>query len=213
MWHCCRATRFGTVGYSNRDVSVDTDANLTRENLLPIQAKVEDMASEIIQAHEFKKLFTEKYMQLYYFAFDYLKEEDECRDIVSEVFTTIWNRREHIDRKNINSYLYSCVRNKCIDRLRQLQRALQMSKEYPLLFADIDDEDWKEKEQRIEMMQAEIMKMSTRTRNVLRERYFNERSYKEIAGLLGISVDGVSKILSRAFAQLRSACNAKNSEN
>lgn len=161
---------------------------------------------------EFEKLFDEKYKQLYYFAFDYLKEGDECRDIVSEVFAAIWNRRSKIDRKRIDSYLYSSVRNKCIDHLRQKNRIHRMVKEYPLLFCEIDDEDWQEKEQRIQLMQAEIKKMSSRTRYVLHEKYFNERSYKEIADLLGISVDGVSKILTRAFAQLRKICNAKNSE-
>lgn len=165
-----------------------------------------------IHEGDFKKLFDEKYMQLYHFAFDYLKNEDECRDIVSEVFTTIWRRREHLDKKNINSYLYLCVRNKCIDRLRQQKRFHKMEMEYPLLFTDIDDEEWKLKEERIALMQTELRKMSDRTHEVLRERYLNDRSYKEIAALMGITVDGVSKILTRAFSHLRKTCNAKNRE-
>ena len=165
-----------------------------------------------IHEGDFKKLFDEKYMQLYHFAFDYLKNEDECRDIVSEVFTTIWRRREHLDKKNINSYLYLCVRNKCIDRLRQQKRFHKMEMEYPLLFTDIDDEEWKLKEERIALMQTELRKMSDRTHEVLRERYLNDRSYKEIAALMGITVDGVSKILTRAFSHLRQTCNAKNRE-
>ena len=133
----------------------------------------------VLHERDFKTLFVEKYKQLYYFAFDYLKDGDECRDIVSEVFAAVWNRHSKIDRKKIDSYLYSSVRNKCIDHLRQKDH---------------------------------IRKMSSRTRYVLYEKYFNDRSYKEIAALLGISVDGVSKILTRAFARLRKICNAKNTK-
>lgn len=170
------------------------------------------MMLNILHERDFKKLFVEKYKQLYYFAFDYLKDGDECRDIVSEVFAAVWNRHSKIDRKKIDSYLYSSVRNKCIDHLRQKDHIRKMSKEYPLLFCEIDDEDWQEKEQRIQLIQTEIKKMSSRTRYVLYEKYFNDRSYKEIAALLGISVDGVSKILTRAFARLRKICNAKNTK-
>ena len=70
------------------------------------------MMLHVLHERDFKTLFVEKYKQLYYFAFDYLKDGDECRDIVSEVFAAVWNRHSKIDRKKIDSYLYSSVRNK-----------------------------------------------------------------------------------------------------
>ena len=51
--------------------------------------------------------------------------------------------------------------------------------------------------------------MPERARHVLRLRFFEQKSNQEVADLLDITVDGVKKIVQRAFAQLRVSLDEK----
>lgn len=53
----------------------------------------------------------------------YLKDDESAKDIVQEAFVTFWNIREQVaaDEQSINSFLYSSVRNACLNKLRRLK--------------------------------------------------------------------------------------------
>lgn len=160
-----------------------------------------------LNAKEFEALFNEKYEQLYYFAFDYVEDGDIARDIVSDVFTAIWLSRERIVLTNINSYLYVSVKNRCLDYLRELRRLDTTERTLPDDLSD--DTDWEERETEIRQLQEEIRHLPIKAQWMLKEKFFNGRSYKEMAEMLGITVDGVKKIVTRAYSQLRKRMTVK----
>ena len=167
------------------------------------------MRENVINTQSFERLFNEKYEQLYYFAYDYVKEEDVSRDIVSETFTMVWKNRLNIDATKVNSYLHMAVRNRCLDHLRHEKRKNHFEEAYPNLYSEVDDESWKEREERITELQKAIRQLPERTQWVLEQRYHFHRSYQELADELGISLNGMKKLMSRTFTQLRDLLNAK----
>lgn len=171
------------------------------------------MSSTIISAQMFEKLFTEKYEQLYYFAFDYVMEEDAARDIVSEMFTQVWKKRNQIEYTKINSYLHTAVRNRCLDYLRHEKRKNRFEEAYPTLYSEVDDDSWIEREERITELQNAIRQLPERTQWVLKQRYEEHRSYQELADELDISLNGMKKLMNRTFTQLRDLLNAKKDKN
>ena len=78
-----------------------------------------------ITIEEFDKIYSKYYSQLFYYAYGFVEDSETCRDIVSDVFGQAWENIERLERATIGSYLYSCVRNKCIDYLRHDQAARQ----------------------------------------------------------------------------------------
>ena len=171
------------------------------------------MKEHIIDTQLFERLFNEKYEQLYYFAFDYVVDEEAARDIVSDAFANIWKNHKQIDASKINSYLHMAVRNRCLDYLRKEKRKDRFEEAYPRLYSEIDSEEWREREERIAELMAAVRELPERTQWVLRQRYEERRSYQEIADELGISLNGMKKLMSRTFVQLRDTLNAKNDKN
>ena len=62
-----------------------------------------------------ERLFKKHYAQLIRLARMLLYDDDEARDVVSEVFATLL--KTDIVPKNIDSYLMTSVRNRCLNLL------------------------------------------------------------------------------------------------
>lgn len=69
----------------------------------------------------FEQTFKQYYRKLYFFAFNFLEDEEAAKDVVNEAFCDIWEQREK--RGSIVtpslSLLYTIVRNKSVDYLRR----------------------------------------------------------------------------------------------
>lgn len=69
----------------------------------------------------FELFFKENYSRFYYFAYQMISEREVCHDIVSDSFEQTWNaiRPDKAEKEiNWNSYMYSLIRNKCVDYIR-----------------------------------------------------------------------------------------------
>lgn len=71
----------------------------------------------------FEELFRSNYPKLCFFALQFLGDEDTVKDIVQDVFINYWNKRESlsIDEDSISAFLYSAVKNACLNKLRRLK--------------------------------------------------------------------------------------------
>lgn len=67
----------------------------------------------------FKRIFDDYYRPLCGFSRKFIADDDVCNDIVQESFLGLWHKRREISSfKVIKSYLYSSVRNACLNYLR-----------------------------------------------------------------------------------------------
>ena len=94
--------------------------------------------SSKITMDEFDRIYDKYYPQLFYYAYGFVEDSEICRDIVSDVFGQAWENVERLENATVGSFLYSCVRNKCIDYLRHDQAARQYA-EY--LQEAVEDEE------------------------------------------------------------------------
>lgn len=70
----------------------------------------------------YEELFHTYYAHLCNFAFQFMKEQEASEEIVQDIFYNIWNSRQSLDiQVSIKSYLFSSVRNRCINQLKQIQ--------------------------------------------------------------------------------------------
>ena len=72
----------------------------------------------------FNSLYRKYYEQLFYYAYGFTDDAEVCRDILADVFESLWTHRKKITQETAHSYLYQCVRNKCIDYVRRQQQIL-----------------------------------------------------------------------------------------
>ena len=150
-------------------------------------------------------LFRQFYKPLVMYALKQLGCREEAEDVVQDVFVRLCEcqRFEAIER-NVRSYLYQSVYNRCMDVLEQNKGTRVELSDNALGFTDEempDDEDWNT---RMDEIYAAVERLPERTREIFTAIVFQGKRYKDVADELGISVNTVKTLKKGAYAKLRS---------
>ena len=77
------------------------------------------MRSRGLTLNEYKELFKSHYPSLCLFANSYLKDHSGSKDVVQDAFISLWEKKTDFElQTSARSYLYTVVKNRCIDILR-----------------------------------------------------------------------------------------------
>lgn len=159
-----------------------------------------------------KKAFDELYERywetIYDIAYKKLRDEDNAKDIVHDIYIHIWSKQDELTiEKSFIAYLYTCLRNKIIDHLRkEAFRTKQLETlRYTLSEADnstIEQLISKELENQIEV---NVNCLPDKMQEVYRLSREEELSIDEIAEKLSVSRQTVKNQISSALKRLRSS--------
>ena len=113
------------------------------------------------------------------------------------------------EQSTVTTYLYTAVRNKCVDHLRhnliKAEYADYYLKAVDACYQD-DEAEAAEKERCVEEMLA---RLPAQTSHILKECYLNRKKYKEVADELGVCNDTVKRHIMRALKYLRGLYSGK----
>ncbi|MGN0282370.1 MAG: sigma-70 family RNA polymerase sigma factor [Prevotella sp.] len=157
---------------------------------------------------EFRQLFEENYVNLYYASLTIVGDEDEARNIVDDLFASLWEKYDPCLHTFNSSYLMTSVRHRSLDYMKkarvreQYARSFLVSNEEAVLMDDFDEE-------RMRTLERVMDKMSKQTRFVLDQCYMEGKKYAEVADMMGISREGVKKHIVKALKMMREAFNVK----
>ncbi len=153
---------------------------------------------------DFDQLFRLYYEPLYRFALQFIADREECHDIVSGAYEDVWRSFERIEAATVKSYLYTNVRNKCIDLLRRQRchsRYIGYVEHLSERYAHERYQTEHEETQRL--IDSILGSMKSPTREILEACYLHEKKYKEVAAEMNISIATVKKHMVRALKMLR----------
>ena len=135
-----------------------------------------------------------------------LRDMDETEDVVQEVYTDLWEKRELIpDGIEISGYLYRMTRNRVLNKLKRdkvidkyLKHAIyQQRVETP------SSDEWMLEKELSAIIEAEVKKLPPRMQEIFLLSRQEGLSHKEIASLLQIT-EGTSKLqMSKALKILK----------
>jgi RNA polymerase sigma factor (sigma-70 family) len=152
---------------------------------------------------KFEQLFLLSYEPMLRLALLLLKDDEEAKDVVSEVFTEMWDGTIDIGMDNPKGYLLMCVRNRCLDILNHMKikervcRLLTLDSQ-PAMTPPTDNEhEFQRIREIIDTM------LTPRDRQILLMKYERKMKYREIAAELQISDAAVYKHLAQALNTLR----------
>ncbi|MBR1463225.1 MAG: sigma-70 family RNA polymerase sigma factor [Prevotella sp.] len=153
---------------------------------------------------EFEDVFRIYYKPLYFFARQLLNDSDDCHDIVQSAFEEVLGKLSSIQRSTVRQYLYSSVRNACIDFIRH-QGAHQSYIDFVKAMNDIyyhPEEEFllREREQRIEEVLSRIPQP---TRDIFIACYVDRKRYKEVAKMMSITEVVVKNHIMKALKMVR----------
>ena len=156
-------------------------------------------------------LFRQHYGPMIRLAKRMLYDDEESRDVVSEVFATLI--KMDILPKNMESYLMASVRNRCLNLLEHKDVRAKFEQAYTLemkqdVATDDDAISYTSVEQWYQQMMAYAKKYLTgQTLLVFHMRHIDGMKYQEIADQLGISRVMVYKHLAKAMNTIKEYIN------
>lgn len=168
----------------------------------------------MIDRAEFDQIYMRWYTQLVYFAYYFVDDGEICKDIVSDIFEYLWRNRTKINKDTVKTYLYQAVRTRCIDHLRRQD----VHKDY-VEFSEqvsqrvINNEGAQETDERMTLIQKAMEKLTPYNRHILEECYINNKSYKEVAESLNVSVAAIHKNIVKALHTIRKEVSTDGSRN
>ena len=166
-----------------------------------------------MKKEEIAQLFRQHYGQMFQLARRMIYDDEESRDVVSEVFATLI--KTDILPKNIEGYLMASVRNRCLNLLEHKDVRAKFEHAYTLEMKQnvaTDDEtfSYTSVEQCYQQMMSFAKRhLSAQTLTVFRMRHIDGMKYQEIADQLGISRVMVYKHLAKAMHTIKEYKNQK----
>lgn len=151
-------------------------------------------------------LFNRYYSGLVVYAKHLLGAETHAEDIVHDIFTSLWEKRETLDVTiSIKSYLFASVRNRCLNHLIH-QRVHDEYQEAVLHKGDVSGMltwDYYVESELSEMIEKAIDKLPPQCRKIFILSRFEEKTAQEIGDDLSISPRTVEKHIEKALRLLR----------
>lgn len=132
-----------------------------------------------------------------------LYDADECKDVVSEVFTRLLRGDVVPQEERIEGYLMTSVRNKCRDVLSHKDIRQRVEKLYSQELIQsqvvyINDDDRLER-----LMQFVESEFPPLTQQIFRLRFLREMTYEEVAQTVGVSKVTVYNHLSQSLQKIK----------
>lgn len=153
---------------------------------------------------DFDRIFRLYYEKLYYFALQYIADEEECHDIVSAAYEDVWRNFAKIEAETVRQYLYASVRNKCIDYLRRQSRQLRYAEFVANTTSTyVSESRYLEQEDNERIISQVLDTLKPPTREILEACYLEEKKYKEVAEEMKISISTVKKHMVKALKMIR----------
>jgi RNA polymerase sigma-70 factor (ECF subfamily) len=150
---------------------------------------------------EIERLFHQYYAQMTRLAITMLYDDEEARDVVSEVFATFV--KLDIMPKNVEGYLMTSVRNRCLNLLQHKSVRARFEQAYALEVTAYTEEMEDTEQQFRELMTFARQNLTKQTLLVFEMRHLQGMKYQEIADELGISRVMVYKHLAQAMETIR----------
>lgn len=163
----------------------------------------EDIYTDFIQGR-LDSLYHKSYPSMKAFAARCLTDDYAlmAEDCVQDSIIKAYNSR-HMFRSTsqLKSFLYTCIHNKCVDVLRKAQSQLNYLYRQNLLNEELSA-DIVEQET-LDLLYEAIEEMPEKYRQIFELSYERALSNSEVANLLGITINGVSKRKARMVSMLR----------
>ncbi|MEP5340875.1 MAG: RNA polymerase sigma-70 factor [Algibacter sp.] len=153
----------------------------------------------------FKYLFNLYYDRLVTYIVTYTHDKMSSEDIVQQAFIDLWNDRDKLNElRSPKNYLYAIAYNRFIDSVNKNKRQNRLlDLVYENALRNRINEDTEQLEKRVEKMNRIIESLPPKCKEIILMNKIQGIKYKEIAGIMNISIKTVEAQMSIAFKKIR----------
>jgi len=163
------------------------------------------------EKNHFRNIFQDYYQPLYHLIMSYIEDEDEAKGVVQDAFVKLWEIRNELRAEsNLRNFLFTLVKNNCLNILKRRQILLKhhetirlMELHYQYESLDRMSDNYLELKELQEKIALAVKNLPEHCRIVFEMSRFDEMKNREIAEKLGISQKTVEAHLTKALKILR----------
>ena len=134
-----------------------------------------------------------------------LGDVDRARDVVQETFLRLWRSGRKQPDERLPQWLFTVCRNRALDVRRKERRMNPLSEHHGQTQASADPPPTAVAEQRetVGQVLVALTALPNNQQEVLRLKFQNEFSYRQIAGITGLSISNVGFLIHTGLQALR----------
>lgn len=147
---------------------------------------------------------------VYYTALRYSPDEHTAEEITQTVFMKLYKNMEHINMEAVTNYLLSAAKHMALNHNRDRKKEILVEDidEEAMLTEDIEDEFMEKLYRRdcqdlVEEIFAELYRINERWYDAVTITYLLEKPQKEVAEIMGVSLEVLHSMLYRARKWIR----------
>ena len=155
----------------------------------------------------FTAIYKRYWAALYQSAYAILQDHDNAKDIIQDVFISLWNRRKEADVRVLKPYLFQAARFLVFRTLRDRRNDQYFCEQLRAISSEIISGDpliFKEQQELLHKLLSDLPEECQETFMLSRDEGL---TYKKIASQLHISEKTVEKRLTRSLKHLRRGLN------
>lgn len=161
----------------------------------------------------FSEVYNRYFHVLYLHAYNRLREKEQAKDIVQELFSFIWLKYDVIEfKQSLSGYLYASIRNRILNYVahNKLKFKYELSQNTSVNVA-YEETDFRVRERQLAaIIEKEIQALPEKMRLVFELSRKENLSHKEIGEKLGVSEQTVRAHIKHALKLLRSKLGLAN---
>ncbi|UII28075.1 sigma-70 family RNA polymerase sigma factor [Fulvivirga maritima] len=182
--------------------SLNTARHMTEDDITQEQRVIEASKKD---AKAFGAIYDQYYEGIFNFIYRRTDDEDLTADICSQTFLKALQNIKKYEFRGLpfSAWLYRIASNEVNKHFNKNKRNKIFSVEEERVFELFEQSDSEFSEEQIRLLIATLRELPTETIEVLELRFFEERSFKEIAFILNIGESGAKMRLYRAVEKLK----------
>lgn len=163
------------------------------------------MTEDFNLEESFEEVYKKYFNPLCNFAYQYVKDWEDSREIVQDTMAKIWINRKNLKiHSSVQSYLYQATKNGVIDFVRKSSKLVDNEDNIRKTMEDNLKSEENLKPYKVRQAILEAMEsLKPKNREIFKLNKIEGLTYKEIANHLNISERSVEDNISRAFKILK----------
>ena len=150
---------------------------------------------------EIERLFKTHYMKMFRLARTMLYDEEESKDVVSDVFARLIDDGVEVRIDTAEHYLLTSVRNRCLNVMAHKQTTERFARLMLQQGAETDTaaDDMDRLDELLQFVDRQLLPLS---RRIFRLRFLEDMTYQEVADEVGVSKVTVFNHLSQSMEKI-----------
>ncbi|GAA4312982.1 RNA polymerase sigma-70 factor [Mucilaginibacter gynuensis] len=155
----------------------------------------------------FAQIYDKYWQKLFAYAYNLMKDTDQCEDLIQDVFISLWERRETLRIENLKAYLFSSVRYSVyrVNKQQGTRGSLSLTNDFELADIKASAADDSVISAELQLAYEQLLdKMPPQRKRVFQMRHEDNLTTNVIAEKLQIAQKTVQNHLVNSYQQIQS---------